>query len=161
MLTQKRLHEILHYDPQTGIFRWRTGKRKGQVAGTRHDERGYLKVSIKNRRYLLHRLAWLWMTGAMPRWDITHRNGDHSDNSWSNLVEANRMQRSEERPAVRIRTEIDGVWSVGSHFEATVSTNTATLSLGTFETIDEAKPAIRERLRVARERQRQVARRPA
>jgi len=37
MLTQKRLHDILHYDPQTGIFRWRTGKRKGQVAGTRHD----------------------------------------------------------------------------------------------------------------------------
>ncbi|WP_371135224.1 HNH endonuclease [Tabrizicola sp.] len=89
MLTQKRLHDILHCDPQTGIFRWRTGKRKGQVAGTRHNERGDLKVSIDNRRYLLHRLAWLWMTGATPRWDIMHRNADQSDNSWGNLVEGN------------------------------------------------------------------------
>lgn len=83
MLTQKCLYEILHYDPQTGIFRWRTGKRKGHVAGTRHDARGHLKVSIKYRRYLLHRLAWLWMTGAMPRCDVKHRNGDHgSTDGW-------------------------------------------------------------------------------
>lgn len=67
MLTQKRLHDILHYDPQTGIFRWRSRKCNGHVAGTRHDVRGDLKVSIDDRRYLLHRLAWLWMTGAMPR----------------------------------------------------------------------------------------------
>lgn len=100
MLTQKRLHEILRFDPQTGVFMWRSGKRKGQVAGTRHDERGDLKVSIDDRRDLLHRLAWLWMTGAMPRWDIMHRNGDHSDNSWGNLVEGNRMQHASERGAM-------------------------------------------------------------
>lgn len=47
-----------------------------------------MKVSIKNRRYLLHRLAWLWMTGAMPRGDIKHRNGKHDDNRWANLVAA-------------------------------------------------------------------------
>lgn len=161
MLTQKRLHDILHYDPQTGIFRWRTGKRKGQVAGTRHDVRGDLKVSIDDRRYLLHRLAWLWMTGAMPRWDIMHRNGDHSDNSWGNLVEGNRMQRSSMRGHMREPTGIEGVWRVGHRFEATMPTSTALISLGTFGTIDEAKAAIRERLRIARERQRQVARKAA
>lgn len=161
MLTQKRLHEVLHYNPQTGIFRWRTGKRKGQIAGTRHDERGYLKVSIKNRRYFLHRLAWLWMTGAMPRWDIMHRNGDHGDNSWSNLVEANRMQRSSTRGNMREPTGVEGVWSVGNRFEATMPTSTALLSLGTFGTIDEAKSAILAIRRTARERQRQMMRRAA
>lgn len=161
MLTQKRLHELLHYHPQTGIFRWRTGKRKGQIAGARHDERGFLKVSIKSRRYLLHRLAWLWMTGEMPRWDIAHKNGDHGDNSWSNLVEANRMQRSSTRGSMRLPTGIEGIWSVGNRFEATMPTNIAVISLGMFDTLDEAKSAIRERKRIARERQRQVARRVA
>jgi len=161
MLTQKRLHDLLHYDPQTGIFRWRTGNRKGQVAGTRHDERGYLKISINDRRYLLHRLAWLWMTGEMPRWDIVHRNGAHGDNSWSNLVEGNRMQRSSTRGHMREPTGIEGIWSVGNRFEATLPTSTALISLGTFTTIDEAKAAIQERRRIARERQRQMMRRAA
>lgn len=161
MLTQKRLHDILLYDPQTGIFRWRTGKRKGQIAGTRHDERGFLKVSIKNRRYLLHRLAWLWMTGEMPRWDIAHKNGDHGDNSWSNLVEANRMQRASTRGSMRLPTGMEGIWSVGDRFEATMPTSTALISLGTFVTIDEAKAALHERRRMARERQRQMMRRAA
>lgn len=161
MLTQKRLRDILHYDPKTGIFIWLQGKRKGQVAGTRHDERGFLKVSIKNRRYMLHRLACLWMTGAMPRCDVKHRNGDHGDNSWSNLFEADRLQHSADRGEMRLPTGIEGVWSVGNCFEATIPTKTAVISLGTFATIDEAKSAIRERYRIARERQRQVARRAA
>lgn len=157
MLTQKSLH----YEPQTGIFTWRSGKRKGQPAGTRHDERGFLKVTIKNKRHLLHRLAWLWMTGAMPRSDIRHRNGDHGDNSWGNLVEANRMQRSITRGPMRLPTLIEGIWSVGDCFEATMPTSTSLISLGTFSTIDEAKAAIEERRRIGRERPRQMMRRAA
>lgn len=57
MLTQERLREVLHYDPDTGIFTFVKGRRKGKVAGTRHDGRGFLKVSIDNERHLLHRLA--------------------------------------------------------------------------------------------------------
>ena len=59
MLTQTRLREVLHYDPATGIFTFVKGRRKGTIAGTRHDGRGFLRVSIDNERHLLHRLAWL------------------------------------------------------------------------------------------------------
>lgn len=83
MLTQKRLYEVLDYDPASGTFIWINGSRKGKVAGTRQDNRGFMKVSIDGRRHLLHRLAWLWMTGAMPRANLAHLNGHHGDNRWS------------------------------------------------------------------------------
>lgn len=56
MLTQKRLREVLHYNPEAGIFRFAKGTRKGKVAGTLHDDRGFPKVSIDNERHMLHRL---------------------------------------------------------------------------------------------------------
>ena len=92
MLTQKRLRSVLRYEPQTGIFTWTRGQRKGKVAGTTHDARGFLKVAIDGKRYLLHRLAWLWMTGLMPRWNVEHIDGNHANNRWSNLREGDRIQ---------------------------------------------------------------------
>ena len=82
MLTQKRLREKLRYDPETGIFTFAKGKRRGKVAGTAHDARGFLKVLIDNERHLLRRL---WMTGMHAPVSVEHINGDRSDNQWVNL----------------------------------------------------------------------------
>lgn len=71
------------------------------------------------------------------------------------------MQRSSERGHMREPTGIEGIWSVGNRFEATLPTSTALISLGAFATIDEAKAAIRDRRRIAREQQRQMMRRAA
>lgn len=120
MLTQKRLREILTYDPVTGIFTFAKGKRRGRIAGTAHDPRGFLKVQIDNERHLLHRLAWLWMTGTMPRWSVEHVNGDRSDNRWDNLREGNRPQKTTHRAPWREPTSTAGVWLVGGRYEAMV-----------------------------------------
>lgn len=109
MLTQKRLREILTYDPVNGIFTFARGKRKGKIAGTAHDPRGFQKVQIDNERHLLHRLAWLWMTGRMPRWSVEHANGDRSDNRWKNLREGNRPQKTTRRALWREPTSTAGV----------------------------------------------------
>ncbi|MCC6776684.1 MAG: HNH endonuclease [Hyphomicrobiales bacterium] len=89
----KRLRELLHYDPKTGIFTWKVTinnkTRAGAAAGCR-DGHAYHLIGVDGRLYVAHRLAWLWMTGAWPEADIDHRNLDKKDNRWSNLRAATR-----------------------------------------------------------------------
>jgi len=139
MLTQKRLRQVLHYDPKTGIFTWIKGDRAGEVAGTRHDDRGSLKVSIDNERHLLHRLAWFWMAGFMPRANVEHVDGDRSNNRWANLLEGQRMQKPTHRAPRRDVTSVEGVWSVGGKFVATIAADGIVLNLGDFATSEEAR----------------------
>lgn len=65
-LTQNRLQELLHYDPQTGEFRWRAGSNPnvhgGDVAGARMRS-GYWAIHLEGRMYRAHQLAWLYMKG--------------------------------------------------------------------------------------------------
>jgi len=87
-LTQSRLKELLHYNPDTGIFTWiidsRGPIRKGRIAGTPQSSH-YISITVDNYRTLAHRLAFLYMTGAMPPNDTDHINGVRHDNRWDNL----------------------------------------------------------------------------
>ena len=87
-LTQDRLKELLHYDPETGAFTWArsTSNRAapGTIAGSR--SRGdYVRITIDRRRCLAHRLAFLYMTGEYPPGSVDHVNRDRQDNRWGNL----------------------------------------------------------------------------
>ena len=161
MLTQKRLRETLHYNPETGIFTWTKGERRGKAAGTSHDDRGFLKVAIDNERHLLHRLAWLWMTGFHPRSTIEHINGDRSDNRWANLrMGVGSMKRTHCAPYPE-PTAFRGVYQLGDRFEALIPVANEVLNIGSFATAEEARDAIDEAMRAAlasrRERGRRVA----
>ena len=95
MITQTKLKELLHYDPDTGVFTWisPTSNRVsiGDVAGT-INWKGYLVVGLENARFRLHRLAFLYMTGEHPSDQVDHINGDKSDNRWLNLRIASNSQ---------------------------------------------------------------------
>lgn len=87
MLTQARLKEVLDYDPDTGIFTAKLTRGNclaGRTVGCDNGG-GYLKISIDNRVYFAHRLAWLFMTGEWPTFEIDHINGVRTDNRWCNL----------------------------------------------------------------------------
>jgi hypothetical protein len=121
MMTQNFLMEALDYNPGTGVFTWltrpcwhfnKTNKRTqehsannwnaafaGSVAGGRHIE-GYRSISISRKKFLCHRLAFLYMEGSMPSDEVDHINHDRSDNRWSNLRKVTRQENCKNRGLV-------------------------------------------------------------
>jgi hypothetical protein len=95
-LTQARLKELLHYEPETGEFFWRTrsGTRGPDLAGRRAGcitSNGYWYICIDGKIYSGHRLAWLYVHGYFPK-ELDHINRIRSDCRIVNLREATRSQ---------------------------------------------------------------------
>jgi len=90
MLTQSRLKEVLSYDPETGKFVRKVSRsnsvKVGSVAGTL-SPLGYTQIRVDGKRYLAHRLAWLYTHGYFPENQIDHLNGIRNDNRIKNLRE--------------------------------------------------------------------------
>lgn len=113
-MTQSYLKECLDYDGLTGVFTWRERPREhfkcnrvckrwntihsGNVAGS-IDSYGYWQITIGNKFYRAHRLAWLWMTGELPARQIDHICGDKLNNSFANLRPATHGQNLRNRGA--------------------------------------------------------------
>lgn len=97
-MTSEELKELLHYDPETGVFTWKVGRKgkaqAGSVAGCVGPQ-GYIRIKIKNKIYLAHRLAWFYTYGRWPIWQLDHINGIRHDNSSSNLREATQSENSQ------------------------------------------------------------------
>jgi hypothetical protein len=90
-ITNERLHELLNYDPETGVFtrKVRTANciHIGDVAGYKRPS-GYISIWIDGRSHLAHRLAWQYAYGYDTEWEIDHINRIRHDNRIANLREA-------------------------------------------------------------------------
>ncbi|MGA0539052.1 HNH endonuclease [Neotabrizicola sp. VNH66] len=145
MLTSERLKELLTYDPITGLFRWRIDRgrlaKAGQVAGSPTPDLR-TRIKIDGNLYLLHRLAFLYMTGAFPPDMVDHANGDPSDNRWCNLRPANRSQNMANRGvSISSRIGVKGVSAHGKRFRTEIRANGKRSHIGVFDTVAEAKAA--------------------
>lgn len=87
--SQFRLKQLLDYDAATGVFTWKVNRHGPAKAGTRAgtERQGYRHISVSGVKQSEHRWAFLWMTGQIPS-SIDHRDGEGTNNRWSNLREA-------------------------------------------------------------------------
>lgn len=150
-LTAERLRQIVHYDPETGIFTWKMKSRPhcrvGDRAGhAKHN--GYRAIGLEGIFREEHRLAWLYMTGEWPDGPLDHINRKPADNRWANLRRATCSQNQANRPAPR--SDIPkGVTRVGSRWQSQITIRRKYHYLGRFKTMEEAAAAYERAAREA------------
>jgi len=143
ILTQARLKELLSYDPDTGLFKWkklRRGKSDGSIAGGINDL-GYRFINLDREYHRAHRLAWLYVYGEWPKTSLDHINHSRADNRICNLREAPHLVNCKNR-TLRINNTsgFTGVTFIkrSRKWRAQIKVNNQFINLGLFINKDDA-----------------------
>lgn len=134
-VTARRVRELFHYEPETGVLRRKQSVAPNAIAGQaagRPNRAGHLIVCIHRRMYMVHRVIWLWVTGEWPASEIDHINQIKSDNRWENLRQATRSQNLINRGHRRKYDLPRGVSKAGRRYQAQIRENGGFRHLGMF-----------------------------
>ncbi len=141
-LTQERLKELLVYDPDTGIFTSKVDRSTNVKVGDACEtlsHYGYLQVYIDGRVYKLHRLAFLYMEGYMPEYEVDHKNGVRVDNRWCNLRHVSKFCNMQNcKKSSNNKSGFSGVSASGDRWVATARAHGKRVYLGRYSTALEA-----------------------
>lgn len=139
-LTPARLHEVLTYDCETGVFSRKlvtsTRVKVGDIAGS-PGSGGYINIKIDGVLFLAHRLAWLYIHLRWPEKRIDHVNGCLTDNRISNLREAS---ASENQQNCKVRKDSSSGFTGVSFnkscnkWQAQIAVNSKVKYIGVFDT---------------------------
>jgi len=144
MLTQAKLKELISYNQETGDMKWKNishNRVKPYTKAGHMDRTGYARLSIEGKKYMVHRLAWLYVYGSFPENAIDHINRDRNDNRFSNLRLATVKQNNEN---ISLRSHnTSGYRGVTWHkaakkWMASVTHNKKQIYLGLFDNLDDA-----------------------
>lgn len=151
--TIERMREVLHYDPDTGLFTWikRIGTHAavGRIAGTVTAD-GHVHIGIDRHYCQAHIMAWAYMTGEWPLLEVDHRNCVKTDNRFDNLRLATDQQQTANRGASR--NNLLGVKGVCAQrrvrkpcrYRARIRVNNQLIHLGYYSTPEQASAAYYE-----------------
>lgn len=142
MLTLERLKQVLHYDPETGIFTWLvkiSTNKIGEPAG-HNDKDGYLRIQIDGKIYRCHRLAWLYAYGIWPKTGLDHEDTIKTNNRIKNLRETkNDGQKFNTGAHKNNKLGYKGIRQVeNGRFQARITGKSGLYSIGTYKTLEEA-----------------------
>ena len=149
MITQAELKELLNYDKNTGIFTWKISTSNRVYVGKEVSSKrntGYISIGIKNKDYLAHRLAWLYVYGYLPKY-IDHINNIRSDNRIENLREVTRIQNNQNSSISKNNTS--KVKNVSWHkqckkWRVSLCVNNKRISFGLYNDLDLARLVAQE-----------------
>ena len=151
LIKQEYLKEILEYEQETGIFTWvKLAKNVhnihiGDIAGCLDKRNGYISIRINNKKYRAHRLAWLYVIGNWPEFEIDHINHIRNDNRFENLrdTDKNRWNKSEQKNNTSgyVGVVLD---KPTKKWQAQIQVNGKCIYLGLFTDIEEASQAYQE-----------------
>lgn len=148
-LTLERLKTLFVYATETGQFTRLVARGQypaGSIAGCISKADGYVRIRVDDRTYSAHRLAYFYMLGEWPIFEMDHKNGNCADNRWENLRAATSAENGANR---RLRSDnTSGVKGVRFHaqsgkWRAEITLSKKRLHLGLFPTLEAADTAIR------------------
>lgn len=148
MITQARLKEVLHYSSESGLFTWLDRSEMSALIRSRDAGRsitslnvlGYVQIMVDGKNYLAHRLAFLYMTGSIPKL-VDHIDGNPSNNKWDNLRAATNQQNSQNSGKSKNNTSgYTGVcWDKNNNkWLVSIMVDRKSLFLGRFSELDDA-----------------------
>lgn len=151
--------DALEYNRVTGLFFWkrpnpRSSVSVGQKAGC--IDNGYVYITLDRKRYLAHRLAWLYHFGDWPEGIIDHIDGNRSNNAINNLRDADKVVNGQNQKRAQRHNALGilGVTKIKGReknpYLAQIRVNGKPSYLGTFPTAEAASEAY---LRAKRELQ--------
>ena len=147
-LTQARARELFDYRDDGALIRriggrgWKAGDRAGSV---HVSPNGYVRrvVMIDRKHYSASHVVWLRETGAFPKHQLRHVDGNNLNDRIDNLREVTRSQSGINKTTSRNRVGVRGVISERNGYRALIRVDRKLHYLGHFQTVEEASTAYR------------------
>lgn len=153
-LDQKYLKSVFDYNPNTGDLSVRKDFKEvksaggqsvgggryypGKIVGTLKGRHGHLRINVKGKVFLTHRVIFMWMTGKCPKY-IDHIDRNPSNNCWSNLRECTQSQNAMNQKFSKVnKSGFKGVRFYCGAWRAYIMVNYKQINLGRFNNMEDA-----------------------
>lgn len=160
IISQDQLKKYVTYNHNTGEFfhnvrtidmfssernmkKWNT-RYANKVSGrkrTHSNGKSYKYITMNDKEYLAHRMAWLYYYGELPSGHIDHLDGDGTNNKISNLRDVDIATNAKNSRLYKTsKTGVNGVTihSQNGKYVAKICSDNKTHSLGCYHDFFEA-----------------------